>query len=162
MNLHESVEKKEPFYQPNPLSAEDITVTKGTKIVYCGRSSAKGSGAVHELALRKPAWRGIEFSVIGVYCTIFKITIDGQPDRRLTTAATFPSSCNYLWTFGDFECTITSSIPKVLEREQLPNRLPDPWPEDLVAVWTAGSKDGSVCPSNWTKRLSPGTSTASS
>ena len=119
--IHESVEKKEPFYRPNPLSAEDITVTKGTKIVLREiKRQRLGRGAA---ALRKRLAR--RFSVIGELYD-FKITIDGQPittdDRGDLPIAQF------LWTFGDFEPD-TASIPKVLERERLPSRF-GPWPED--------------------------------
>ena len=31
--IHDSVENKEPFYRPDPLPGDEITVTKGTKIV---------------------------------------------------------------------------------------------------------------------------------
>ena len=119
--IHQSVEKKEPFYRPAPLSAEDITVTKGTKIMLREiKRQRLGRGAA---ALRKRLAR--RFSVIGELHD-FKITIDDQPittdDRGDLLIAQF------LWTCGDFEPD-PSSIPEVLEKEQLPNRF-DTWPED--------------------------------
>lgn len=33
--IHGSVQKKEPFYSPEPLPSDRITVTKGTRIVLC-------------------------------------------------------------------------------------------------------------------------------
>ena len=119
--IHESVEKKEPFYRPDPLSADEATVTKGTKIVLREiKRQRLGRGAA---ALRKRLAR--RFSIIGELHG-FKITIDGQPvttdDRGDLPIAQF------LWTFGDFEPD-PSSIPEVLEQEQLPHRF-DGWDEN--------------------------------
>ncbi len=119
--IHESVEKKEPFHRPDPLPAEEIAVTKGTKIVLRDiKRQRLGRGAA---ALRKRLAR--RFSVIGELYD-FKITIDGQPittdDRGDLPIAQF------LWALGDFEPE-SSSVPEVLEQEQLANRF-DPWPED--------------------------------
>ena len=119
--IHESVEKKEPYYRPDPLPADEITVTKGTKIVLHEiKRQRLGSGAA---ALRKRLAR--RFSVIGELYD-FKITIDGQPitteDRGDLPIAQF------LWTFGDFEPD-AASIPGVLELERLPHRF-DCWDED--------------------------------
>ena len=118
--IHESVEKKEPYYRPNPLPAGEVTVTKGTKIVLRDiKRQRLGRGAA---ALRKRLAR--RFSVIGELYR-FKITIDGQPittDDRGDLPIT-----QFLWTFGDF-APDPSSIPEVLEQEQLANSF-DPWPE---------------------------------
>ena len=119
--IHESVEQKEPHYRPDPLPTEEVTVTKGTKIVLRDiKRQRLGRGAA---ALRKRLAR--RFSVIGELYD-FKITINGQPvttnDRGDLPIAQF------LWTFGEFEPE-HSSIPEVLDREQLPNRF-DPWPGD--------------------------------
>ncbi len=119
--IHQSVVKKESFYCPDPLSASDITVTKGTKIVLRGiKRQRLGRGAV---ALRKRLAR--RFSVVGESHN-FKITIDGQP---ITTddRGDLPI-VQFLWTFGDFEPD-PSSIPEVLEQEQLPDRSDD-WDAD--------------------------------
>ena len=119
--IHESVEKREPYYRPDPLLAEEVTVAKGTKIVLRDiKRQRLGRGAT---ALRKRLAR--RFSVIGELYD-FKIRIDGQPittdDRGDLLVAQF------LWTFGGFKPG-PSSIPEVLEQEQLPCRF-DPWPED--------------------------------
>ena len=119
--IHESVEKKEPFYRPNPLPDDEVTITKGTKIVLREiKRQRLGRGAT---ALRKRLAR--RFSVIGELHN-FKIMIDGQPvttsDRGDLPIAQF------IWTFGDFEPD-PSSIPEVLEQEQLPSRF-DAWDED--------------------------------
>ena len=129
--IHDSVEKKEPFYRPDPLSTEDITVTKGTKIVLREiKRQRLGRGAA---ALRKRLAR--RFSVIGELCG-FKTAINGQPvttddrgDLRIT---------QFLWTLGDFEPD-QSSIPGVMERETLPNRF-DCWPEG----WKVGGWIGTA------------------
>ena len=118
--IHRSVERKEPFYRPDPLSDEVITVMKGTKIVLREiKRQRLGRGAA---ALRKRLAR--RFSVIGELCD-FRIIIDGKPitteDRGDLPIAQF------LWRFGDFE-PAPSSIPGVLEQEKLPNRFV-PWPE---------------------------------
>ena len=119
--IHESVESNEPYYRPDPLPADEVTVTKGTKIVLRDiKRQRLGRGAA---ALRKRLAR--RFSVIGELYD-FKITIDGQPittdDRGDLPIAQF------LWSFGDFEPD-ESSIPDVLEQEKLPYRF-DAWPED--------------------------------
>ena len=119
--IHESVEKKEPFYRPNPLPDDEVTITKGTKTVLREiKRQRLGRGAT---ALRKRLAR--RFSVIGELHN-FKIMIDGQPvttsDRGDLPIAQF------IWTFGDFEPD-PSSIPEVLEQEQLPSRF-DAWDED--------------------------------
>ena len=125
--IHESVEKKEPYYRPDPLAAEEVSVTKGTKIVLRDiKRQRLGRGVT---ALRKRLAR--RFSVIAELCE-FKVTIDGQPittdDRGDLPIAQF------LWTFGDFTPD-PSSIPKVLEQEQLPCRL-KVWPKDWsVTGW---------------------------
>ena len=118
--IHESVEKKEPYYRPDPLPGEDVSVTKGTKIVLRDiKRQRLGRGAA---ALRKRLAR--RFSVIGELYD-FKITIDGQPvttdDRGDLPIAQF------LWTFGEFDPD-PSAVPEVLEQERLPHRF-DPWPE---------------------------------
>ncbi len=135
--IHESVEKKEPYYRPDPLPNKEVTVTKGTKIVLREiKRQRLGRGAA---ALRRRLAR--RFSVIGeVYD--FRITIDGQPittdDRGDLPIAQF------LWTFGDFEPD-PSAIPGVLEQKQLSNRF-DSWHED----W---SVDGWIGTARWPKQL---------
>ncbi len=119
--IHESVEKKEPFYRPDPLPAEEITVTAGTKIVLRDiKRQRLGRGAA---ALRKRLAR--RFSVIGALHD-FTITIDGKP---ITTddRGDLPI-VQFLWTMGEFEPE-PSSIPNVLEHEKLPHRF-DAWDDD--------------------------------
>ena len=113
--IYESVEKKEPFYRPSSLPKDEVTVTRGTKIVLREiKRQRLGRGAT---ALRKRLAR--RFSVIGEMYD-FKITIDGQP---ITTGDRGDLSITQLlWTFGEFEPE-PSSIPEVLEREKLPHRL---------------------------------------
>lgn len=119
--IHESVEKKEPFYRPDPLPADEIAVTVGTKIVLRDiKRQRLGRGAA---ALRKRLAR--RFSVIGALHD-FTITIDGNP---ITTddRGDLPI-VQFLWTMGEYEPE-PSSIPKVLEQEKLPHRF-DAWDGD--------------------------------
>lgn len=119
--IHESVEKKEPYYRPDPLPEAEVTVTRGTKIVLRDiKRQRLGRGAA---ALRKRLAR--RFSVIGELYD-FKITVDDEPittdDRGDLSIAQF------LWSFGDFDHD-QASIPNVLEQEKLPHRF-DAWPDD--------------------------------
>ena len=119
--IHKSVENNEPFYCPDPLPDEKVTITKGTKIVLKDiKRQRLGRGAT---ALRKRLAR--RFSVIGELHN-FKITIDGQP---VTTAdrGDLPIA-QFLWTFGDYEPE-RSSIPEALEQEKIPPRFDD-WDEE--------------------------------
>lgn len=119
--IHESVRRNEPFYRPDPLPDQDVTISKGTKIVLREiKRQRLGRGAT---ALRKRLGR--RFSVIGESHD-FKVTIEGDP---ITTAdrGDLPIT-QFLWTFGDYEPD-PSSIPKVLEQEQLQGRF-DTWDED--------------------------------
>lgn len=116
--IHKSVENKEPFYRPDPLPADEVTVSKGTKIVLRDiKRQRLGRGAA---ALRKRLAR--RFSVIGALHD-FTITIDGH---AITTddRGDLPI-VQFLWTMGEFEPEATS-IPKVLEQEALPHRF-DGW-----------------------------------
>ena len=115
--IHESVEKKQLFYQPDPLPDDQITVTEGTKIVL--HEIKRQSLERGVVALRKRLAR--RFSVIGERYG-FKIAINGEPitaqDRGDLPAAQF------LWSFGDFKPD-PCSIPNVEAQEKLPNRLDD-------------------------------------
>lgn len=113
--IHESVERKEPFYRPESLPADQITVPKGTQIVLRDiKRQRLGRGA---LALRKRLAR--RFSVIGE-AHGFKIALDGQP---ITTAdrGDLPM-VQFLWNFEDYEPDLTSAS-QLLEQESLPNRF---------------------------------------
>ncbi|MBO9460680.1 ATP-binding protein [Labrenzia sp. R5_0] len=121
--IHQSVENKEPFYRPDPLPVDEVTVTKGTKIVLRDiKRQRLGRGAA---ALRKRLAR--RFSVIGAMYD-FTITIDGQP---ITTddRGDLPI-VQFLWTMGEFEPE-EKNIPNVLEHEELPPRFGG-WDKD----WT--------------------------
>lgn len=116
--IHESVQKKEPFYSPESLLAERVAVTRGTQIVLTDiKRQRLGRGV---LALRKRLAR--RFSVIGE-TNGFKITIDDQP---ITTAdrGDLPM-VQFLWNFEDYEPDL-SSASQLLEQESLPNRF-DAW-----------------------------------
>lgn len=120
--IHESVQKKEPFYSPESLPTDQITVAKGTRIILRDiKRQRLGRGV---LALRKRLAR--RFSVIGE-AHGFKIDLDGQP---ITTAdrGDLPM-VQFLWQFGDVELDLTSAS-QLLEQESLPNRI-DEW----VAGW---------------------------
>jgi len=121
--IHESVQKKEPFYSPESLPPAQVTVSKGTQIVLSDiKRQRLGRGV---LALRKRLAR--RFSVIGESHG-FKINIDGQP---VTSAdrGDLPM-VQFLWNFEDYEPDL-SSATQLLEQESLPNRL---------EAWEAGWK----------------------
>lgn len=113
--IHESVRKKEPFYSPESLPAEQIDVTQGTRIVLRDiKRQRLGRGA---LALRKRLAR--RFSVIGEVHG-FKIDLDSQP---ITSAdrGDLPM-VQFLWQFGDDALDLTPAS-QLLEQESLPNRF---------------------------------------
>ena len=116
--IHESVQKKEPFYSPESLPADKIGVTKGTRIVLHDiKRQRLGRGV---LALRKRLAR--RFSVIGEVHG-FKIDLDGRP---ITTAdrGDLPM-VQFLWQLGDDTLDLTPAT-QLLEQESLPNRF-DAW-----------------------------------
>lgn len=116
--IHESVQKKEPFYSPESLLAEQITVAKGTRIVLRDIKRQRiGRGA---LALRKRLAR--RFSVIGE-AHGFKIDLDGQPITS-SDRGDLPM-VQFLWQFGDDALDLTPAS-QLLEQESLPNRF-DAW-----------------------------------
>jgi hypothetical protein len=113
--IHESVRRKEPFYSPVSLSSDQISLTKGTRIVLRDiKRQRLGRGAT---ALRKRLAR--RFSVIGEAYG-FKIDLD---DRPITTAdrGDLPM-VQFLWQLGDDELDLTSAS-QLLEHEVLPNRF---------------------------------------
>ncbi len=116
--IHESVQKKEPFYSPDSLPADKIGVTKGTRIVLHDiKRQRLGRGV---LALRKRLAR--RFSVIGEVHG-FKINLDGHP---ITSAdrGDLPM-VQFLWQLGDDTLDLTPAT-QLLEQESLPNRS-DAW-----------------------------------
>ncbi|WP_243352042.1 BbrUII/HgiDII family restriction enzyme [Stenotrophomonas acidaminiphila] len=116
--IHESVQKKEPFYSPESLPADKIGVTKGTRIVLHDiKRQRLGRGVV---ALRKRLAR--RFSVIGEVHG-FKIDLDGRP---ITSAdrGDLPM-VQFLWQLGDDTLDLTPAT-QLLEQESLPNRF-DTW-----------------------------------
>ena len=116
--IHESVQKKEPFYRPESLPADKIGVTKGTRIVLHDiKRQRLGRGV---LALRKRLAR--RFSVIGEVHG-FKIDLDGRP---ITSAdrGDLPM-VQFLWQLGDDPLDLTPAT-QLLEQESLPNRF-DTW-----------------------------------
>lgn len=116
--IHESVQKREPFYSPESLPADQIAVTKGTRIVLRDiKRQRLGRGA---LALRKRLAR--RFSVIGE-AHGFKIDLDGQPITP-SDRGDLPM-VQFLWQFGD-DALDLSPAGQLLEKESLPNRF-DAW-----------------------------------
>lgn len=116
--IHESVQKKEPFYSPESLPTEQITVVEGTRIVLRDiKRQRLGRGA---LALRKRLAR--RFSVIGE-AHGFKIDLDGQPITP-SDRGDLPM-VQFLWQFGDDPLDLTPAS-QLLEQESLPNRF-DAW-----------------------------------
>jgi len=125
--IHESVQRREPFYSPEPLPPDAITVTKGTRIVLKDiKRQRLGRGAQ---ALRKRLAR--RFSVIGEVHG-FKIVLDGQPITP-SDRGDLPM-VQFLWQFGE-DALDLSPASQLLERESLPNRF-DGWdPEWKVSGW---------------------------
>lgn len=125
--IHESVQKKEPFYSPEPLPADKIGVTKGTRIVLHDiKRQRLGRGV---LALRKRLAR--RFSVIGEVHG-FKIDLDGRP---ITSAdrGDLPM-VQFLWQLGDDTLDLTPAT-QLLEQESLPDRF-DAWDAEWkVSGW---------------------------
>ena len=125
--IRQSVERGEPFYSPDSLPAEEITVTKGTTITLRNvKRNRLGKGAA---ALKKRLAR--RFSIVGQKFN-FRITIDGiaitpadRGDLRIS---------QFLWIFGDSEPS-DDTIPRVLEKEKLSDRF-DSWdPSWAVTGW---------------------------
>lgn len=120
------------FYQPDPLSSEKITVTKGTKITLRKikrQRLDRGAAAIRKRLARR-------FSIIGEQHN-FKITIDSNPIT--TNDRGDLSVVQFLWKFGDFEPD-DSSIPNVIERERLSDRHND-WPNNWkVKGWIGTAK----------------------
>lgn len=116
--IHESVQRKEPFYSPESLPADKIGVAKGTRIVLHDiKRQRLGRGV---LALRKRLAR--RFSVIGEVHG-FKIDLDGSP---ITSAdrGDLPM-VQFLWQLGDDTLDLTPAT-ELLEQESLQNRF-DTW-----------------------------------
>jgi Histidine kinase-, DNA gyrase B-, and HSP90-like ATPase len=116
--IHESVQRKEPFYSPESLPADKIGVAKGTRIVLHDiKRQRLGRGV---LALRKRLAR--RFSVIGEVHG-FKIDLDGSP---ITSAdrGDLPM-VQFLWQLGDDTLDLTPAT-ELLEQESLQNRF-DAW-----------------------------------
>ena len=125
--IHESVQKKEPFYSPESLLAEQITVSRGTRIVLRDiKRQRLGRGA---LALRKRLAR--RFSVLGE-AHGFKIDLDGQPITS-SDRGDLPM-VQFLWQFGEEAIDLTPAS-QLLEKESLPKRF-DTWdPGWRVSGW---------------------------
>lgn len=125
--INESVQKKEPFYSPDSLPADEIKVSKGTRIVLKDIKRQRLGRGVQ--ALRKRLAR--RFSVIGEVHG-FKIDLDGLP---ITSAdrGDLPM-VQFLWQLGDDALDLTSAT-QLLEQESLPNRF-EAWEEGWkVSGW---------------------------
>lgn len=125
--IHDSVQKKEPFYSPETLPASVITAVRGTRIVLRDiKRQRLGRGAQ---ALRKRLAR--RFSVIGE-AHGFKIELDGQAITS-SDRGDLPM-VQFLWQFGDDAIDLTPAS-QLLEKESLPNRF-DAWdPGWRVSGW---------------------------
>lgn len=129
--IHESVQKKEPFYSPESLLAEQVTVTKGTRIVLRDiKRQRLGRGAK---ALRKRLAR--RFSVVGE-AHGFNIDLDGEPITS-SDRGDLPM-VQFLWQLGDDALDLTPAS-QLLEQESLPNRA-DAWD----AKWNASGWIGTA------------------
>lgn len=112
--IQEAVQEKRA-YHPEPLAADALTVTQGTKIVLREiKRQRLGKGVA---ALRKRLAR--RFSIIG-QANGFEIKIDGQPISA-TDRGDLPK-VQFLWTFEGYEPE-ANTITHVVERESLPARF---------------------------------------
>ena len=116
--IRDSVQKKELFYSPESLPAEQITATKGTRIVLHDIKRQRLDRGT--LALRKRLAR--RFSVIGE-AHGFKINLDGQPITS-SDRGDLPM-VQFLWQFGD-DALGRTPASQFKEWESLPNRS-DSW-----------------------------------
>ncbi|MBF2759129.1 MAG: ATP-binding protein [Ectothiorhodospiraceae bacterium AqS1] len=118
--IRNSVKNNKKSYSPDPLSNNEIDITKGTKIVLKDiKRQRLGHGAT---TFRKRLAR--RFYVIGKRHN-FKIAIDGQP--IITADRGDLSISQFLWTFGEFKYN-SSTVPNMLEQESLSHRI-DSWPD---------------------------------
>lgn len=121
--IRQSLDRGDRAYRPDPLPPQEIDISKGTRIVLKEIKRSRLTPGV--AALRKRLAR--RFSIIGELHR-FRVAIDGEPitaaDRGDLSIAQF------LWTFGDYRPPQTA-IPKVVEREHLPERSPE-WDESWV------------------------------
>ncbi len=121
--IRQSLKRGDLAYHPEPLPTDQIEVSKGTRIVLRQIKRSRLTPGVN--ALRKRLAR--RFSIIGEMHS-FQVTINGC---QITAADRGDLSiAQFLWTFGD--CKLSQqAIPKVVEREGLPERSPD-WEENRV------------------------------
>ncbi len=120
--IHESLDRGDHAYHPDPIPSKQVKVSKGTRIVLKDIKRIRLTTGV--AALRKRLAR--RFSIIGEEHG-FRVSIDGEP---ITTAdrGDLPIA-QFLWTFGDYQPP-KSAIPRVVEKERLPDRF-----EDWDAGW---------------------------
>ena len=125
--IHESVRKKEPYYQPIALPKENVDINKGTLIILKKiKRQRLGKGMV---AIRKRLAR--RFSVIGEREN-FRVMINNVP---LTVAdrGDLPV-VQFLWNLGE-QTVDLSSATKILEKFELLDRL-EGWNENwFVRGW---------------------------
>lgn len=115
--IKKAVEAK-TTYNPTPLAAKDLTVTRGTRIVLRDIKRQRLTTGINALRTRLAR----RFSVIGETHK-FQIEIDGQP---ITTAdrGDLPKA-QFLWSFEGTDLDSTS-ITHVLEKDTVDARL-DSW-----------------------------------
>ena len=121
--IHDSVSKKEPSYSPVPLDEDTITIARGTKIVLNDiKRERLGRGVT---ALRRRLAR--RFSVIGEKHD-FKIFLDGS-QITMSDRGDLPV-VQFLWELEGTGLD-TTAASKMLEREELPNKLAA-WDDDKI------------------------------
>ena len=131
--IHESVQKNESIYHPEPLPGDAVALSKGTKIVLREVKRQRLGRSVN--ALRKRLAR--RFSVIGEKHN-FSVKINGQ---RITTddRGDLPV-VQFLWTFGEFTPD-ESATPNLLECERLSDQF-EGWGEDWrMKGWIGTAKN---------------------
>lgn len=124
--IKKAVEAK-TTYNPVPLAATDVTVTRGTRIVLRDIKRQRLTTGVD--ALRKRLAR--RFSVIGE-ARGFKITIDEQPITASDRGDL--EKTQFLWTFRGDD-SVPTVLGHVLEREAVDERIAEWNPSWAIRGW---------------------------
>ena len=124
--IKKAVEAKKT-YNPVPLAAKDVAVTRGTRIVLRDIKRQRLTTGVD--ALRKRLAR--RFSVIGE-ARGFKITIDDQPITASDRGDL--GKTQFLWTFRGDD-SVPTVLAHVLEREAVDERIAEWNPSWAIRGW---------------------------
>ena len=143
--IHESVEKKEPYYRPDPITrVDDSHSHQGHEDRAAGHPTA-AVGARRYAALTKTPCAAFFRSSASCMTSRSRSTVS----RSRPTIGAICRSLQFLWTFGDFEPD-PSSIPRSCWSRNASRTVSMPWDEDwAVDGWIGTAR---ACPSNWTTK----------